>query len=146
MATPKTSDRESICAEIVSLFKKQRSVKFGRVVRDPIVPTELPRTAFPAVYIESSDEDIEDIAFSESVMREGTMEVACVVVIAGKNRNTQLNVAIKAMEDSINADRTLDAKAMDCSLTRIEQLEAGDMSPFSSSRVVFTVSYVYTIE
>jgi len=138
------SDRESICAEIVSLFKKQRSVKFGRVVRDPIIPEELPRTAFPAVYVESSDEDIEDIAFSG--LREGVMEVACVVVISGKNRNTQLNVAIKAMEDSINADRTLDAKAMDCSLTRIEQLEAGDMSPFSSSRVVFTVSYVYTIE
>ncbi len=144
MATPKTSDRESICAEIVSLFKKQRSVKFGRVVRDPIIPEELPRTAFPAVYVESSDEDIEDIAFSG--LREGVMEVACVVVISGKNRNTQLNVAIKAMEDSINEDRTLDAKAMDCSLTRIEQLEAGDMSPFSSSRVVFTVSYVYTIE
>ncbi len=138
------SDRESICAEIVSLFKKQRSVKFGRVVRDPIIPEELPRTAFPAVYVESSDEDIEDIAFSG--LREGVMEVACVVVISGKNRNTQLNVAIKAMEDSINADRTLDAKAMDCSLTRIEQLEAGDMSPFSSSRVVFTVSYVYTIK
>lgn len=144
MGTPKTSDRESICAEIVSLFKKQRSVKFGRVVRDPIIPEELPRTAFPAVYVESTNEDIEDIAFSG--MREGVMEVACVVVISGKDRNTQLNVAIKAMEDSINADRTLDAKAMDCSLTRIEQLEAGDMSPFSSSRVVFTVSYVYTIE
>ena len=139
-----TSDRESICAEIVSLFKKQRSVKFGRVVRDPIIPEELPRTAFPAVYVESTNEDIEDIAFSG--LREGVMEVACVVVISGKNRNTQLNVAIKAMEDSINEDRTLDAKAMDCSLTRIEQLEAGDMSPFSSSRVVFTVSYVYTIE
>lgn len=144
MGTPKTSDRESICAEIVSLFKKQRSVKFGRVVRDPIIPEELPRTAFPAVYVESSNEDIEDIAFSG--LREGVMEVACVVVISGKDRNTQLNVAIKAMEDSINADRTLDAKAMDCSLTRIEQLEAGDMSPFSSSRVVFTISYVYTIE
>jgi hypothetical protein len=73
------------------------------------------------------------------------MEVDCVVVISGKDRNTQLNVAIKAMEDSVNADRTLDSKAKDCSLTRIEQLEAGDMSPFSSSRVVFTVTYVYTI-
>ena len=51
------SNRESICAEIVRVFKKQRTVKFGRVVRDPIVPTELPRTAFPAVYVESSDED-----------------------------------------------------------------------------------------
>lgn len=137
------SNRESICAEIVRVFKKQRTVKFGRVVRDPIVPTELPRTAFPAVYVESSDEDIEDIAFGG--LREGVMEVACVIVISGKDRNTQLNVAIKAMEDSINADRTLDSKAKDCSLTRIEQLEAGDMSPYSSSKVVFTVSYVYTI-
>jgi hypothetical protein len=138
-----SSDRESICAELVSLFKKQRSVKFGRVVRDPIIPEELPRTAFPAVYIESSDEDIEDIAFSG--LRQGVMEVECVVVISGKERNTQLNVAIKAMEDTVNADRTLGSRATDCSLTRIEQLEAGDMSPYSSSRVVFTVSYVYTI-
>ena len=74
-----SSDRESICAELVDLFKKQRSVKFGRVVRDPIIPEELPRTAFPAVYIESSDEDIEDIAFSG--LRQGVMEVECVVVI-----------------------------------------------------------------
>jgi hypothetical protein len=138
-----SSDRESICAELVSLFKKQRSVKFGRVVRDPIIPEELPRTAFPAVYIESSDEDIEDIAFSG--LRQGVMEVECVVVISGKERNTQLNVAIKAMEDTVNADRTLGSRSTDCSLTRIEQLEAGDMSPYSSSRVVFTVSYVYTI-
>ena len=135
--------RETICAEIVTLFKKQRSVKFGRVVRDPVVPSELPRTAFPCVYVESSDEDIEDIAFAG--VREGVMEVAIVLLISGKKRNTQLNVAIEAMENTINEDRTLGGKAIDCSLTRIEQLEAGDMSPFSSSRVVFTVSYVYTI-
>ena len=108
-----------------------------------MVPSELPRTAFPCVYVESSNEDIEDIAFAG--MREGVMEVAIVLLISGKKRNTQLNVAIQAMEDTINADRTLGGKAKDCSLTRIEQLEAGDMSPFSSSRVVFTVSYVYTI-
>ena len=92
-----------------------------------------------------SDEDREDLAFGVEHIREGVMEVDCVVVISGKKRNTQLNVAIKAMEDTVNVDRTLGGKAKDCSLTRIEQLEAGDMSPYSSSRVVFTVSYVYTI-
>lgn len=143
MAT--VSERESICVALVDLFKKQTTVKFGRVVRDPIIPEELPRTAFPAVYIEASDEDREDIAFGVKHLREGVMEVDCVVVISGKKRNTQLNVAIKAMEDTVNVDRTLGGKAKDCSLTRIEQLEAGDMSPYSSSRVVFTVSYVYTI-
>ena len=80
--------RETICAEIVTLFKKQRSVKFGRVVRDPVVPSELPRTAFPCVYVESSDEDIEDIAFAG--VREGVMEVAIVLLISGKKQHNRL--------------------------------------------------------
>ena len=137
------NSRENICAEIFTLFKAQRSVKFGRVVRDPIVPSEIPKTAFPCIYVESSNEDIEDIA--NAGMRQGVMEVAIVLTIMGKDRNTQLNVAIQAMEDTINTDRTLSGKAEDCSLTRIEALETGDMSPFSSSKIVFTCSYVYTI-
>ena len=41
-------NREQVTSKVVELLKEQRSVKFGKVERDPIDPTELAKTAFPA--------------------------------------------------------------------------------------------------
>ena len=76
--------REDILVEIVKRLKAQRSVKLGVVQRDPIVIEELAATAFPAVYIETSDEDIEDITMamgSAGLMRKGLMEISIVLVV-----------------------------------------------------------------
>ena len=135
--------RETIVAEIVSALKAQRSVKLGKVQRDPIIPEELPKTGFPAVYVETSNADITDISMGG--LRESVMEVTLVGYVAGKERDAQRNALISACEATLMADRTLAGTAKDCALTRIESVTTGEAEPYASCRMVYTVSYCYTI-
>lgn len=140
--------REDIVSKATELLKKQRSVKLGKVERDPIDPNELPKTAFPAVYVETTDEDIEDIAMmmgSTGTTRQGVMEMAVVVVIGGKSRDTQRNIAVEAIENTLMADRTLEDLVDDIRLSRVETVTTGESAPFASCRMVFTIEYCYQI-
>lgn len=140
--------REQITSKIVELLTAQRSVRFGKVQRDPIIPEELPKTAFPAVYIETTDEEIQDITMYAGTqpIREGIMEVAVVLVIGGKERDTQKNIAIQATEATLMTDRTLDGLVNDCRLTRVESVVIGESAPFTTCRMIFTTEYCYTID
>ena len=140
--------REDIIVEVVKTLKAQRSVKLGKVQRDPIDPNELPKTAFPAVYIETSDEDIEDLTMtmgSTGLQRRGTMEVDLVLLIGGRSRDTQRNIAIEAIENALMADRTLDSTVEDIRLTRVETVTTGESAPFASCRMIFTIEYCYQL-
>jgi hypothetical protein len=135
--------REAIVAEFVDKLKSQRTVKFGKIQRDPIIPEELPKTGFPAVYVETSDTDIIDLSFGNN--RDAVMEIALVTYVAGKERDKQRNALIGATEATIMADRSLSGKARDCALTRIESVTTGEAEPYASCRMVFTVKYCYSL-
>ena len=140
--------REDILVEIVGRLKAQRSVKLGVVQRDPIVIEELAATAFPAVYIETTDEDIEDITMSmgsAGLMRKGTMEISIVLVVGGRERDTQRNIAVEAIENTLMADRSLDSTVEDIRLTRVETITTGESAPFASCGIIFTVEYCYQL-
>lgn len=140
--------REDILVEIVKRLKAQRSVKLGVVQRDPIVIEELAATAFPAVYIETSDEDIEDITMamgSAGLMRKGLMEISIVLVVGGRERDTQRNIAVEAIENTLMADRSLDSTVEDIRLTRVETITTGESAPFASCGIIFTVEYCYQL-
>lgn len=140
--------REQITSKIVELLTAQRSVRFGKVQRDPIDPNELAKTAFPAVYIETTDEEIQDITMYAQTqpVRNGIMEVAVVLVIGGKERDTQKNIAVQATEVTLMTDRTLDGLVNDCRLTRVESVVIGESAPFTTCRMIFTTEYCYTID
>jgi hypothetical protein len=140
--------REDILVEIVERLKAQRSVKLGVVQRDPIVIEELAATAFPAVYIETTDEDIEDITMSmgsTGLIRKGLMEVSIVLVVSGRERDTQRNIAVEAIENTLMEDRSLDSTVEDIRLSRVEAVETGESAPFASCRMIFTVEYCYQL-
>lgn len=141
--------REDILVEVVKLLKAQRSVKLGKVERDPIDPNELAKTAFPAVYIETTDEDIEDVTQSmgstEGSIRMGSMEIAVALIIGGRSRDTQRNIAVEAIENTLMSDRTLTNTVEDIKLSRVETITTGESAPFASCRMVFTVEYCYQI-
>jgi len=139
--------REQITSKIVELLKEQRSVKFGKVQRDPIIPEELAKTAFPAIYVESTDEDIEDITMYSGTqpLRRGLIEVNVVVVLGGKERDKQKNIAVQATEQTLMTDRTLGNTVEDCRLTRVESVVNGESAPFTTCRMIFTCEYCYNI-
>jgi hypothetical protein len=135
-----SSIREQIVAEIYSTLLNQRTVKLGVVKRDPVIPDELPRTGFPALSIESTDEERIPLT---STMYESTMEVECVVYVNGSNRDSQRNEVLFAVENKILASKEVKALVSDIYVTRIENIENGEASPYASSRLVFNVRYCY---
>lgn len=134
--------RETIVAECFDKLKAQKSVKLGKVERDPIIPEELPRTAFPAVYIETSNEDVERITGTHM---KADLELAVVVVVGGERRDTQRNAVISAVEQTLLSDRSLNGNIMDIRLTRVESTTTGESAPFASCRMIFLVEYCYSI-
>tara|TARA_R110002126_G_scaffold35126_4_gene108519 strand:- start:631 stop:1083 length:453 start_codon:yes stop_codon:yes gene_type:complete len=144
--------REDIIKEVVSLLKAQRSVKLGKVERDPIDPDQLAKTAFPALYLETSDEVVEDITMtmgSTGLERMGSMELDLVLLIGGRERDTQRNIAVEAIENTLMADRHLPVNNVplveDIRLSRVETVQIGESAPYASCRMVFTIDYCYTI-
>jgi len=135
-----SSIREQIVSKIYSALSNQRTVKLGVVKRDPIIPDELPRTGFPALSIESTDEERTPLT---STTYESIMEVECVVYVNGANRDRQRNEVLFAVENKILADVEIKALVSDIYVTRIENIENGQASPYASSRLVFTVRYCY---
>ena len=135
--------RETIVAHVYDLLKGQRSVKLGKVERDPIIPEELPRTGFPAVYVETTDEDIEDLAVAG--LRNAVMNCNIVLYVNGDQRDKQRNTAVSAIEKTLMADRSLGNRARDIALTRVESIELGEAAPYASFRMVFTIEYCYNL-
>jgi len=135
-----SSRREQIVTQIYSALSNQRTVKLGVVKRDPVIPDELPRTGFPALSIESTNEERTPLTSS---MYESIMEVECVVYVNGKNRDSQRNEVLFAVENKVLADTEVKALVNDIYVTRIENIENGEASPYASSRLIFTVRYCY---
>lgn len=135
-----SSKREHIVAEIYSTLLNQRTVKLGVVKRDPIIPDELPRTGFPALSIESTDEERTPLT---GAMYESSMEVECVVYVNGNNRDSQRNEVLHAVENKILGSDEVKALVTDIYVNRIENVENGQASPYASSRLIFTVLYCY---
>lgn len=134
--------RETIVKKCFDLVKAQNSVKLGKVERDPIIPEELAKTAFPAVYFETTNEDIEMLTGTQ--MR-AELEIAVVVVVGGEQRDTQRNVAVAAIEKTLMTDRTLGNNVEDCRLTRVESITTGESAPFASCRMIFLAEYCYSV-
>lgn len=137
------SKREDIVKRFYDVVKAQRTVKFNKVARDPIVPEELPRTGFPAVYIESTNEERFNLT---STIREANLDIEIMIYVQGRNRDTQRNVAIDAIEESIHTDEVLNTVAKNIELTNIEIVEVGETAPYASVKVTFGVNYCYTID
>jgi|TARA_R110001592_G_scaffold38880_4_gene128060 hypothetical protein len=140
--------REDILVEITELLRSQRSVRLGKVERDPIDPDQLAKTAFPAVYIETTDEEIDDLTMSMGaggLIRKGMMEVNVVLIVGGRERDTQRNIAVEAIENTLMADRSLEGTVEDIRLTRVESVTTGESAPFASCRMVFLTEYCYQL-
>ena len=136
------SARENIVQQIYTLLKEQRSVRLGVVSRDPIIPEELPRTGFPAVNIESSDEERDYLAGN---IVEATMDVELIITVNGKERDTQRNTVAHSVEQTILGDTTLRGLMSDIRVSRIENVQNGEAAPYASMRVVYEVKYCYNV-
>lgn len=136
------SKREDITAKVYDLLKTQRSVKLGVVSRDPIVAEELPRTGFPAVNIEATNEERELLAGG---MQEVALQLELILTVNGKDRDRQRNVLIDAIEDHVISNSDLRKLVTDITVIRLENVQNGEASPYASIRMVLEARYCLTI-
>ena len=141
------NQRENITNRVYELLKAQRTVKLGKVERDPINLNDLPKTAFPAVYIESTDEEIERVAQLGTGVNyfRSELEVHIVLSVGGRERDKQRNTAIAAIESTLLSDQDLQGIVDDIRLSRVESIVTGESAPFASCRIVVLVDYCYSV-
>lgn len=135
--------RENIINHCYELLKSMRSVRLGKVERDPIIPEELARTAFPAAYFETADEEITEITYG---LRTSVISLHVNIYVSGQQRDTQRNTVVEAIEKTLMADRRLGGLVSDIALTNVETINLGEAAPYASYRLVFTIEYCYNIE
>lgn len=136
------SKREDIVQKMFELISGQRTAKLGVVSRDPIITTELPRTGFPCVHIEATNEDRLPLS---NGMYESEFETELVISVNGKERDKQRNVVMAAIEKTLMEDTDLQALVSEMYISRIENIEVGEGAPHASIRMTVFSRYCYTI-
>lgn len=140
------SIRESISDWFVTQVKGQTDFRVGTVTREPgINIPDLAKTAFPAVLIESANENREDITQGRlAIVRQSTMDVQMTIWFQSKPNDTVRNDFIELLETLYDADRTCGGYAMDLQLVRVEVTDTTEAAPYYKMALIWQVQYVYT--
>ena len=145
------SRREDIANNIIQTLKANAYTKTGskwvkHITRESVDFQELSREAFPAVFVETSNEVREDISMGGmgSITRDATIEYILDIYVHGANRDTQLNYCLDMVETALDADRKRGRFADDTQLREIETIVVGEATPYKGVRMVFDVKYCYT--
>lgn len=145
-----TSIREQIAQDIFETLEATRldplqPVRLKKVVREPIIIDEISQVSLPIVYLESSDEDREDISMGGSaITRQGTIQYVLVVYVVGNTRDSDRNSIIQVIDDALEVDRTRGGLAHWTEVVSIQNISAGEARPFASIRLTVEVTYTYT--
>ncbi len=142
------SKREDIAQNIYTTLRDYDNydapAKFKRVVRQPVRVEDLSRQSLPLVFIESSNEEREDIAMGgASITREGTVEFVMHIWVQSDATDTTRNACIEVLEEALDADRTRGGNALDTQITLIELIETGEAGPYASIAVTVRCNYCY---
>lgn len=138
------SVRENIVKDIVKVLKDADDPRFGLVTRDPFDPAQLSRQQFPAVYVQSADEQRGDITMgTTSGLREATLELRLVGWVNGTNIDTQRNDLIERIEEALDQDRTRSGHARWTQLREVT-VDFDVVEPFGRVDMVVEVYYTYT--
>lgn len=115
------SIRENITNNIINTLKNADKPRFGLVSRDMVVLDKLSRQQFPALYIETSDEERANITMAGpfSGLRDATLRVRVIGWVSGAELDKQRNELISNVENTLNTDITRDGNALNTQLTEI---------------------------
>lgn len=135
------SSRERITSKVIELTNTVRYVK--SVTREPVDITELSRTSFPHVFVETANETREHVSFGDGTRRSSDLDILLNIVVYGDSRDSQRNLIIEALERKFAEDPTLGDLAYDSFVTDIQIREIGEAEPYGSAAMIFRVRYFY---
>jgi hypothetical protein len=135
------SKREDIAEDIVRTLKQITSPRLGMVTREPIVISEISRQAIPAVYVESADEEREQL--TNGGARLGRISYNLDILVSSDMRDTDRNRLVEAIEEELEKDVRRNGLALDGEVQIVEVIDPGEAVPYATMRIVYLVTYRY---
>lgn len=136
--------REDIANEIVRQLKTIDDPAVKLVTREPFSITDLPITQFPALLIQTSNENRETISTGAPGVgyREGVITYEIKGFVRGVELDKLRNNLIEAVEEKLEENRRLGLSAVqDSQIVNIDIIDR--LAPLGEFQVQLRVSYVY---
>jgi hypothetical protein len=138
------SIREDIAVNLVQTLQNiDLPVKVKYVTREPFDFEKLSNAQFPAILVQSADEDRNDDTVGGSLSnRMATINYQLVCYVKGSQLDSARNNIIEAVEESLDVDRTRGDVALDTQIISIETDE-GSIAPIGGVILTLRVLYKY---
>ena len=136
---------ENIASNIHSVINSISSPDVQLCTRQPFELEELSQQQYPAVVVQTSEENREDQELgSGAKTRTGTIDFVVLGFVKGANTNidTLRNALITAIETALETDITRSGNALDTEVVQVETDE-GTLFPVGGIRMVVRCMYQY---
>lgn len=147
------SKREKIVNDVIEKIKAIRTVKLGRVAREPMFRDQtefynLARTAFPHIVVTSGNEAREDLTMGYSrteMKRQGLLNIEMNVFVRASDKtiDEECNTLIEAIEEQLDKDRERSKNAKNFQIIQIVMGEPME-HPYAQFTMTAEVLYTYT--
>ena len=140
------SVRENIASNLLSTISAISSpITIRKATRQPFIIDELSEQQYPAVIIQTSEENRDDSELgSGAKTRIGTIDFVILGFVKGAESNidTARNQLITAIETSLETDITRSGNALDTEVVQVETDE-GSLFPVGGIRMTIRCMYEY---
>ena len=139
------SVRENIASNLLTVISNISSPAIKKATRQPFLLDELSEQQYPAVIVQTSEENREDSELgSGAKTRHGTIDFVILGFVKGAEDNidTARNALITAIETAIEADITRNNKALDSEVVQVETDE-GSLFPVGGIKMTIRCMYEY---
>ena len=137
--------REDIASNLLTVIDAISSPDVKKATRQPFDIDELSDKQYPAVIVQTSEENREDIELGSGAQtRQGTIDFVIMGFVKGAEANldTQRNALIEAIESAVEADITRNGNAQDTQVIQVETDE-GTLFPIGGIRMTIRVLYTF---
>jgi len=139
------SVREDIAANLLTVISDISSPAIKKVTRQPFLLDELSMQQYPAVIVQTSEENRDDSELgSGAKTRHGTIDFVILGFVKGAEANidTARNALITAIETAIENDITRNGNALDSEVIQVETDE-GSLFPVGGIKMTIRCMYEY---
>jgi len=139
------SIREDIASNLLTVISNISSPDIKKATRQPFLLDELSMQQYPAVIIQTSEENRDDSELgSGAKTRHGTIDFVILGFVKGAEDNidTARNALITAIETAIETDITRNGKALDSEVIQVETDE-GSLFPIGGIKMTIRCMYEY---
>jgi hypothetical protein len=139
------SVREDIASNLLTVISNISSPTIKKATRQPFLLDELSEQQYPAVIIQTSEENRDDSELGNGAKtRHGTIDFVILGFVKGAEANidTARNTLITAIETAIETDITRNGNALDSEVIQVETDE-GSLFPIGGIKMTIRCMYEY---